>query len=1010
MTESTPMPLPPELADFSPPGAGFAPLTEGDHRTLIDQVPAAVFVVQDGRMRYANAKLGAVFGFTPAELAERDPYLLTAAPDRDVARRHAQRRMDGIDAAGTTYDIRCVRKDGSGIDVRVSGARVVIDGRPASVVTMHDVSELRQATVAAEQRSQLLAQTEALARLGSSAYDVATGEVTQSAGMFRIFGEVPTDGRVDGEWLMCRVPAADQALVRHRLEQVRPNEPCEFEHRIVHADGTLRTVLHRAVADADAHGVTTRVVGIVQDVTAQRLAEASLQRLADTDAPTGLPNRTALLDRLADVAARARSGGGAGLLLLLQIAQFKLVSEAIGHAGGDALLAAVAGRLAHAGLAHDTLAHLGGGEYAAIYGDPADAAAVPHEARAAAVFDALTAPFTIGGLEVHVTCAIGVDRFPGHDDAAGAILRQAEAALRLAQDQGDHIACAYRHEHHGRSASRLAMEAGLRRALAHGEFHLLYQPQLDLATGGVVGVEALLRWTDPAHGLVSPVDFIPLAEASGLIVPIGEWVLRTACEQALAWQRDGLPPVRVSVNLSMRQLQRPDIASRIHTILFETGLDPTHLGLEITESMLIGESAHVIQVLGELKALGIEISLDDFGTGYSNLSYLRRLPIDVVKVDRTLVHDVTAAPQDISMTRAVIRIAHSLQMKVLAEGVETEGQLALLIANGCDQMQGYFFSRPVAAAAVAEILREGRRLPAHLLQQRAQARTLLIVDDEENVVASLKRLLRREGYRIVTAGSGAEGLRRLAEGPVDVIVSDQRMPGMTGVEFLRSAKELYPETVRIVLSGYTELQSITDAINEGAIYKFLTKPWDDDLLRGHIAEAFRHKELGDENRRLSDAVQAANHELAQVNDRLQRLLAEQRDKSDRSSNSLSVARAWLEHLPAPLIGIDVDGTIAFANSDAETLFAASQPLLGRDAHDVLPPALLEVGRGVGPGRRPSTPSQGVLIDGRPYLAMSRVLESGAFSQGRLLVLTPTAVEPTAKSGSPAAEHNVELAL
>ena len=441
----------------------------------------------------------------------------------------------------------------------------------------------------------------------------------------------------------------------------------------------------------------------------------------------------------------------------------------------------------------------------------------------------------------------------------------------------------------------------------------------------------------------------------------------------------------MAVNLSVRQLQQSDIAHRIHAILLETGLQPRFLGLDITESVLIGESAHVAHVLGKLKALGVEISLDDFGTGYSSLSYLRQLPIDVVKVDRSFVHDVSAAPQDVSMTRAVIKMAHSLQMKVLAEGVETEGQLALLIAQQCDQMQGFFFSRPVPAEAIAEMLRERHQLPEHLLQRRARQRTLLLVDDEDNVVASLKRLLRRDGYRIVTANSGAQGLQRLAEQPVDVIVSDQRMPGMTGVEFLRRAKELFPDTVRMVLSGYTELQSITDAINEGAIYKFLTKPWDDERLRGHIEEAFRQKEMADENHRLSGAVRAANQELAEVNDRLQHLLKSQSDKIEREETSLLIARELLDNIPVPVIGIDAEGMIAFANADADELFAPAPSLLGRDAREALTGELLPVWQASDGGYHR------VVLFGRPYRAVCRTMTQQARSRGKLLVLTPEPV-------------------
>jgi PAS domain S-box-containing protein/diguanylate cyclase (GGDEF)-like protein len=967
------------------------PLDEGSYRALMEQVPAAVFVVQGGRIRYVNAKLSEVFGFSTAEFARMDPYLLTVAEDRAEVSEQQRRRGDGSAPPGQAYDIRCRRKDGSTFDVRVCGTRIVLDGSPADVVTMQDISELKQAMHAAEARAQLLAQTEELAHIGSSEYDVANNQVTQSAGMFRIFGEPAGDAVVDGEWLMRRVPASEEAVVRAILTHVRPGDPCEFEHRIVRADGTLRTVLHRALAYADERGRTTRVVGIVQDVTAQRVAEQQLNLLANFDEVTTLPNRAALIDRLDAAVRQARREDSHGLLLLVQVAQIRMVSESLGYASADRLLAAIGQRLVGARLAQDTLAHLGSGEFAALFwhDGAADAPQAPEVARA--IVEALAAPFIIDDVEVQASCAIGATAFPGKDDAAAALLHQAQAATHRAQAQGDNRFCLYSPDAHARGASQLAMEAGLRRALERREFFLHYQPQLDLVGGAIVGVEALLRWNDPTRGPVSPLEFIGLAEETGLIVPIGEWVLRTACEQNLAWQRAGLPAVRMAVNLSVRQLQQPDIARRIHAILLETGLHPRDLGLEITESVLIGESAHVAHMLGELKTLGIEISLDDFGTGYSNLSYLRQLPIDVVKVDRSFVHDVTAAPQDVSMTRAVIKMAHSLQMKVLAEGVETEGQLALLIANHCDQMQGYFFSRPVSADTIAEMLREGRQLPGHLLQRRERQRTLLLVGGDDQVLASLERLLRRDGYRTVTADSGAQGLQRLAEEPVDVIVSGQRMPGMTGVEFLRRAEALFPRTVRIVLSGATELQPITDAINDGAVCKFLTEPWDDEHLRGHIEEAFQQKELADENLRLASAVHTAHQELAEVSRRLQQLLKTQKDKSHREEISLVVARDLLDNIPAPVIGLDQDGMIAFANADAQNLFEPALALLGCDAHDTLTPELLQVCQ-TADGRQHS-----VHLDGRHYHAVCRSMNEQSCSRGKLLVLTPDA-------GTPALPH------
>jgi EAL domain-containing protein (putative c-di-GMP-specific phosphodiesterase class I)/FixJ family two-component response regulator len=619
-------------------------------------------------------------------------------------------------------------------------------------------------------------------------------------------------------------------------------------------------------------------------------------------------------------------------------------------------------------------------------GDSGEAAA---QALARMLVAVVADPFHVGGTEIFATCAVGVAMCPSDATEPDEFLNHAGASAQQAHLSCNERICFYTPEANSRASARLANEAGLRRALDRNELYLCYQPQVDIGTGRIVGLEALARWKDASRGEISPAEFIPLAEQTGLIIPIGEWVLRTACLDSLRWQSEGLPPVRIGVNLSVQQLQQPDISLRIQTILQETGLDPHRLGVEVTESMLLDKVEHVARTLSHLKAMGVEIALDDFGTGYSNLSYLSKLPIDVLKIDRSFVHDVTAPTQDVSITRALINMAHGLNLKVLAEGVENESQLALLVASQCDQIQGYYFSRPVSAAEIAEMLRADKRLPDHLLARQSRKRTLLLVDDEENIIASLRRLLRRDGYHILTANSGAQGLQRLAENKVDVILSDQRMPGMTGVEFLRRAKELYPETVRVSLSGYTELQSITDAINEGAVYKFLTKPWDDERLREHVNEAFRHKEMADDNRELSGRLQSANQELAVVNQRMQKLMDSQLERIRRDEAHLLSAHELLEGIPAPVIGFDIDGMVAYLNADANELFSADDSPLGRDAVEALPTELVHVWR-ASDGEQVN-----VQFGSRCFQVVCRAIgnKSGG-KRGKLMVMTPQMIPLT----------------
>ena len=415
---------------------------------------------------------------------------------------------------------------------------------------------------------------------------------------------------------------------------------------------------------------------------------------------------------------------------------------------------------------------------------------------------------------------------------------------------------------------------------------------------------------------------------------LGDWKREAVCQQLRAWEQVGVRVPRLSMRISQLELQQPDMVDKLRQSLLANGLQAQALGIEISEQALFNASPELVKTLNQLRGLGLEISLGDFGAGATNLGLLRTLPVDVIKVHRSCVPDVTAATGDVSLTRAIINMAHSLQMKVMADGVETTGQLTLLIANGCDRMQGPVLSPFVDAAALVHQLASKITLPAHLLNRRRE-RTLLLVDDEPNIVSALRRLFRREGYRIVTASSGAEGLQRMAEYEVDVVLSDQRMPGMTGVEFLRRAKELYPNTVRMVLSGYTELQSITDAVNEGAIYRFLTKPWDDERLLVHVREAFAHKELGDENKRLATEVVTASEALAAANERLEMVLNNQQQQIDQEAARANAVRDMLDLVPVPLLGVDPDGVIVLANQEAQRVLGHRTAVLGEPAEAVL---------------------------------------------------------------------------
>ena len=955
-----------------------AALSGADARRLMDQAQTGMFVVQDDCIAYTNAMFAELVGWPAGELIGRN-HLVTTAPEFRV---HAQavvtRRLEG--KTGRPGHMRCMRRDGSQFDARVLARLVEFAARPAVLVTLFDITELNGALQQARWNADMLARTESLCRSGSFEVSLPEGRVTLSHGMRALVGQADAalaeDNNID---TLAWVPEDEQAFVAGIWRNAVPGEPFEFQHRVRGPDGKRLIVLHRGLVDTSVDGKPgLRGVALLQDISAQREAEMRLQELSTHDEVSGLPNRASFLDQLDAAMHSARWASDTLTLLTIDVERIAEVKAKMGFGAGDALAMAIAARLQLARRDGESIAQLSETEFALLLEGSAGVQDSSVRARAEALREALQAPVRLAATDVYPHCVIGIASFPGDGQQPAALLECAQTA-RLNATKSAGIAL-FKPDSGTRALREMQVESALRHALDAGELVLHYQPQVDMSSGAVAGAEALLRWTSPVLGKVSPAEFIPVAERSGLIGMLGDWVLRRACEQIAAWRRAGLPAVRIGVNLSPAQLENPDLARQIQAVLLETGADPACLGIELTESIVMSDAAHASAVLSEIRALGIEISLDDFGTGFSSLSCLRSLPIDVVKVDRSFVHDVTAAPEDVSVTRAIITMAHGLQMRVLAEGVETEGQLSLLAANRCDLIQGYLFSPAVPAEDFAQMLREDRRLPERFITRTRRARTLLLVDDEESVLSSLKHLLRRDGYTILTASGAAEGLKLLAETEVDVIVSDQRMPGMTGVEFLRRAKALYPNSIRMALSGYTELQSIIDAVNEGAIYKFLTKPWDDERLRGHVAEAFRQKDMADENRRLAIQVESANADYVELNTRLERVVAQQREQAELLAASAGGMREVLDSLPAPVLGIDPDGTLAFVNHAAEALLPDAICMLGQHLRDAVPLELLNA------VAAPTDSPTAVDLDGRSFHVLTRPLKGSGAMRGQLVLL------------------------
>ncbi|KLJ02720.1 EAL domain-containing protein [Luteimonas sp. FCS-9] len=540
---------------------------------------------------------------------------------------------------------------------------------------------------------------------------------------------------------------------------------------------------------------------------------------------------------LAQMIRDARTRDGSLVLLHLDIDHFASVNQNMGVDVGDAALEAIGARLQAALGACGAVWRHGSDEFvaAAWLDDDAPASA---QALAEALVAEIERPLEVLPYTLFLDAKVGVSLCPQHGTEPSALLQLAENAVRRAS----HAAHEHVQLHSSAAADRSQSENGIGRqileALPNGEFRLRYQPKISARDGRVIGMEALLRWQSPTLGLLLPERFLPTAERIGAILQIGNWMLDRVVAQIRAWREQGFDDFFVGMNVTTQQLLDPEFVDRLLGRMQQAGLPTASLVLELNERALGSNIDVVHRAVSALRHEGIGVTLDNFGTGDASLGALVRYPADILKIDRSFINAAPAGSRETAIVRALIAMGHQLGMKVIANGVETEAQLGFLRRADCDYFQGYLFGEPMSAETAGQALRR-RYLRPELFTATKSHRTLLLVDDEENVLRALVRLFRRDGYRILAAGNVRDAFGLLATNEVQVILSDQRMSEMDGTEFLGRVKMLYPDTIRLVLSGYTDLATVTEAINRGAIYRFLTKPWDDNVLRDHIRQAFR---------------------------------------------------------------------------------------------------------------------------------------------------------------------------
>jgi len=543
--------------------------------------------------------------------------------------------------------------------------------------------------------------------------------------------------RADAPWTMDFVSDGCMELTGYRADELTRGQPVAFsalihpddrpkvdadtraalrartrftlEYRLLTREGEQKWVWDNAVGVYDGIGNLEHVEGFIADITQVRRYREQLEHQAQHDPLTGLANRGLMREKLQQAIAQAERRQRMLGLLFIDLDDFKLVNDSMGHSVGDELLKLAAHRLQHCVREEDTVARLGGDEFVLLLVDQDSELSVTHAVER--LLESVSQPYRVQGKEFVLTCSVGVAMFPNDGRDAETLLKHADAAMYRAKAIGRNAHHFFTEEINAQIGERLALERDLRRALRHGEFVLHYQPKVDLRSGVMMGAEALLRWNHPEKGMIPPAHFIPVAEETGLIVPLGDWVLRAAACQARAWRDAGLAFDCLSVNLSARQFKQRDLVQQVRDALETSGLPAQCLELELTESLMMENVEVNLQCLNALKALGVQLSLDDFGTGYSSLSYLRRFPVDRLKIDKSFVRDIVRDAGDAAITQAVIRLGQILGLSVTAEGVETEEQLAFLARHGCDEAQGYYFSPPLAADAFEALWRRGLLAP-----------------------------------------------------------------------------------------------------------------------------------------------------------------------------------------------------------------------------------------------------------------------------------------------------------
>lgn len=675
-------------------------------RSGMDCIADAIYVIDRASMRLVDVNDTAIktLGYSRAELLELALDQLKPDP-AEVAR--TIRRYDEIihsESKIATMRTMHTRKDGTRFPVEVHIRAVETDGRHFLIAVARNITP----KLITEAK---LRESEERFRVTFNQADVGLAHVAPDGRWLRVNQKLcDILGYSQRELLEMTFqenthPEDLQSNVEYARRMLAGEiQNYNLEKRYLHKDGSSIWISLSVSLVKNAEDQPKYFISVIEDISRRKTAESALLHLANYDALTGLPNRALMQDRLAQSLLYAQRAGTQLAVIALDLDHFNNINDSLGSEIGDQVLTRIGQKLL-ANMRHgDTAARLGGDDFMVILTDLEGEESV--ELATQRTLKLIAEPITIGDNEIYCTCSLGISLYPRDGRESAVLLKNAQSAMYLARDAGGNNIQFYAQEMNARTLASLKLENSLRGALERQEFVLHYQPQIDIASGKLIGMEALIRWQAPGQDMISPAEFIPLAEKTGLILPIGEWVLRTACLQNKAWQDAGLPAIPIAVNLSPRQFKQQDIVRMVSQLAQEDHCDLSTLELEITESIAMAQPEVAIETMKKLRSMGIHLSIDDFGTGYSSLNYLKRFPINTLKIDQSFVRDITTDGDDAAIVTAIIALAHSLKLKVIAEGVETAEQLAYLREQQCDQIQGYYFSRPLPANRMEQLLKE----------------------------------------------------------------------------------------------------------------------------------------------------------------------------------------------------------------------------------------------------------------------------------------------------------------